>query len=175
MDHNSTEFTLAVLREMPYFDRLSTHLRTQVAELSITRLAFFKRALDAFEGGSPITKSPGAFNAKGILAGYGHLHFKREDWVAGNFAAQNRKPPAQPLEVTLAQEAESLLKKGKGYEGVLERVERFSKRASSNATGDWVLFRNGKRGIEYLAIHEHTDPGSEKELQLKWLLDGLSV
>ncbi len=171
----SKQFTLAVLQDRPYFDRLSEYLIDQVIELSCDRLAFFTRALDAMERGSPITRSPGAFSASGVLAGYGHVHFKRQDWAAGNLAALHGKPPSQPMDVTLDQIVRSLLAAGKGYEAVKAEAARFQTRASTKASGDWVIYRNGSRGTEYLAIHEHTERGSAEEFQLKSLLDNLSA
>lgn len=170
----SKEFTLAVLEDKPYFDRLSAHLISQLIELSCDRLTYFTRALDAMEEGSPITSNPGAFGSGGVLAGYGHIHFKREDWASGNLALLHRKRPSQKMDETIRQIVLSLLDSGKGYEGIQAEAERFRTRISTQATGDWILYRENAKGIQYLAIHEHTKRGSQEELQLRSLLDSLS-
>ncbi|MBA1229247.1 hypothetical protein G7013_06260 [Pseudomonas viridiflava] len=166
---------MAVLQGKPYFERLSNYLVSQLVELSCDSLSYVTRALDAMERGSPITQSPGAFSKKGGLAGYGHVHFKRQDWAAGNLAALHGKPPSQRMDVTLDQIVRSLLATGQGYEGVKAEAERFGNRISTQASGDWVLYRNGPRGVEYLAIHEHTKRGSPEELRLKTLLDQIAA
>ncbi|WKW34136.1 hypothetical protein KIH13_10790 [Pseudomonas viridiflava] len=166
---------MAVLQGKPYLDRLSDYLIKQLIELSCDGLTHVTRAIDAMEQGSPITKSPGAFSASGVLAGYGHVHFKRQDWAAGNLAALHGKPPSQRMDVTLDQIVRSLLATGQGYEGVKAEAERFGTRISTQASGDWVLYRNGPKGIEYLAINEHVRRGSPEELRLKTLLDHIAA
>ncbi|RRV08085.1 hypothetical protein EGJ27_08495 [Pseudomonas sp. v388] len=171
----SRNFTLSILRDKPYFNRLSKFLIEQVVGLSCNSLAYFTRALDALEEGKPTTRFPGDFGQAGLLAGYGHVHFKREDWAACNLALENRLPVTLSIDDALEQIVQSLLQKGKGYEGVKATAERFADRASSRATGDWVIYRNGDSGFEYLAIHEHTERGSAEEQSLRRLLDALQM
>lgn len=112
----SREFTLAVLEEKTYFNRLSAHLIEQLIELSCDDLARFERAIDALEGirGESRTKQPGSF--RGVLAGYSHIHYLHEEWQAANFARSQRVSSEQSLDQMIDQVAERIVKKGWRYQ-----------------------------------------------------------
>lgn len=168
MGCHSREFTIETLKEKSYFPRLSSYLIDQLVGFSCDQLARFLWAIDAFEAGEPVTWVPKAFDSDGLLAGYSHLHYKRPDWAATNLAAAHRQPLKQSLETTIGVLAERIVD-GKADLGMV--LEKFSSRASSRATGDWVIYRDGSGGPQYLAVHEHTERGSAEELALKEVLD----
>lgn len=85
------------------------------------------------------------------------------------------KPPSQHIDVTLVQIVRSLMAIGKGDEGVKAEAARFGTRISTESSGDWILYRKGSTGIEYLAIHQHVRRGSPEELRLKTLLDNIGA
>lgn len=170
----SREFTLEVLREKPYFARLSGYLIDQLVELSCDDLARFRRALDRFDGstGKGRTKSPGAFSRKGALAGYSHVHFARGDWLDTNFALSAGMPLAQPLDETVDKLAQRIVEGGcSPRQGVAAAIGEFATRIATGATGDWVIYKARPDGNFYLAIHEHTRRGSPEELALRNVLD----
>lgn len=171
---HSREFVMAILQEKPYFQRLSSYLIDQLLELSCDDFARFRRALDAVESGSPVTRFPGEFSLSGVLAGYGHIHYRRSDWAAGNLALLHKMAPDQPIEQTIDKLAQQVVDGGGDFQAEIGSiVDGFAKRVSSKATGDWVLFRATTGDRQYLAIHEHTERGSAKERELRTLLDSL--
>ncbi|MGF6490571.1 hypothetical protein [Pseudomonas frederiksbergensis] len=172
---HSNEFTLAILRDKPYFHRLANHLIDQILELSCDDFARLMRAVDAVESGAPTTKFPGDFKSHGVLAGYGHFHYRRNDWAATNLALTQGMPVDQSLDQTIDTLAQKIVEDGTNPSaGVDAAMKKFIKRIPQ-ATGDWVLYRDGAIGREYLALHEHTVPGAVEEQELKKLLDSLAV
>jgi hypothetical protein len=170
---HSDEFVLSVLLEKPYFSRLSDYLIEQILSLGCNDFARLRRAIDAVEEGSPATRNPGDFGRDGELMGYGHFHYMKEDWAATNLAAINNQPIMQPLDATIDHLAGKIIAGGGDYESALEaKIKKFSQRVRE-ASGDWVLYRNGPEGREYLAINEHVKRGSEEERELRLLLDSI--
>lgn len=170
---HSAEFVREILQEKPYMQRLSSHLIDQILDLDCDDFSRLLRAIDAVESGEPTTKSPRDFDGTGLLAGYGHFHYRASDWASTNFAAAQGRPIGQSLDQTIDDLAGRIIRSGAdpvlGLEDVMKKfAERLPK-----STGDWVLYREGPNGREYLAIHAHTERGSEEEKALKALLDGM--
>lgn len=172
---HSDEFVLSVLLEKPYFNRLSDYLIEQILGLGCNDFARLRRAIDAVETGSPTTRNPGDFSPKGLLKGYGHFHYMKEDWAATNLAAINEQPIAQALDDTIDHLVDKIVAAGGSYDVALEKEIRKFSRRSRAASGDWVLYRNGPKGREYLALNAHVDRGSDAEHELLRLLDGIAV
>lgn len=176
MGCHSREFTVETLKEKAYFHRLSAYLIDQLVGLSCDQLSRFLRAVDAVEAGAPSTWAPGAFSSSGLLAGYWHFHFLQDDWMATNLAAAHRQPLKQPLDATVDAIADRIVA---GQADIVtaqaEAVKKFTDRLSGEATGEWVIYREGATGREYLAIHAHTRRGSKEERGLKQLLDGIAI
>ncbi|MBP5074762.1 hypothetical protein HUS84_12275 [Pseudomonas chlororaphis] len=168
---HSEEFVLSVLQDKSYFNRLSDHLIEQILGLECDDFSRLRRAIDAVEAGSPTTRFPGDFRPSGLLAGYGHFHYRKGDWAATNLAAEFRKPITQSLDITVDALADKVVAKGGDPDAELEKlINKFSRRIGQ-ASGDWVLYCDGLSGREYLAINQHTDPNSDEERELRRLLD----
>ena len=170
---HSAEFVREILQEKPYMQQLSSHLIGQILELDCDDFSRLLRAIDAVESGEPTTKSPGDFKGTGLLAGYGHFHYRASDWASTNFAAAQGRPIEQSLDQTIDDLADRIIRSGVepslGLEAVMKKfAERLPK-----STGDWVLYREGPEGRDYLAIHAHTKRGTDEEKALKALLDGI--
>lgn len=172
----SREFTLEALAERHYRARISSYLVEQLVDMSCNDLSRVLRALDALENGDANTNHPGDFGQGGILAGYGHIHYRREDWAAGNLAAQHRLSQAQSADSIIDQVEQKIWNKGGDVIGVVQTtVESFAERVATRATGDWIVYRSGIHGREYLAAHPHTRRNTPEEHALKQLLDSLSL
>lgn len=172
---HSDEFVLSVLLEKQYFSRLSDYMIEQMLSLGCNDFSRLRRAIDAVEDGLPTTRNPGDFRRDGELKGFGHFHYMKEDWAATNLAAINKQPIMQPLDVTIDHLAGKIIAGGGDFEAALEKkIQKFSRRVRE-VSGDWVLYRNGPEGREYLAINEHVDRGSEEERGLRRLLDSIVV
>ncbi|TMU79698.1 hypothetical protein FGA82_11730 [Pseudomonas fluorescens] len=170
---HSAEFVREILQEKPYVQRLSIHLTGQILELDCDDFSRLLRAIDAVEAGEPSTKTPGDFKETGLLAGYGHFHYRASDWASTNFAAAQGRPIGQSLDQTIDDLAERIIRSGVDPSlGIEDVMKKFTERLPKS-TGDWVLYREGAAGREYLAIHSHTERGSEEEKALKALLDGI--
>lgn len=176
MGCHSREFTLEILNERAYRDRISSYLVEQLVEMSCNDLSRILRALDALESGEPNINHPGDFGQGGILAGYGHVHYRREDWAIGNLAAQYRFGQTQSADAIVDQVAQKIWNDGGDVMGALDTaVESFAERVATRASGDWIIYRNGIVGREYLTVHPHTRRNSPEEHALKQLLDSLTI
>jgi hypothetical protein len=170
---HSIEFTLAILREKPYFGRLSSYFIEQTLSLDCNDFSRLLRAIDAAESGVPDTKWPGDFVSAGLLSGYGHFHYRTSDWAATNLAVALKMPVRQSLDETIDATAEKIIAGGGDPRtGIEVAIGKFIKRIRK-ASGDWVIYRDEPLGRRYLAIHEHTERRSAEEHQLKALLDSI--
>lgn len=169
---HTVEFVMAELSEKPYFpERMSPHLVEQMKQLDCDDFSRVLRAIDGSEKGDPSTKRARVFATSGVLAGYGHIHRLRKDWVAGNFASINGMSVTQPIGTSIEEKAEEIVVQGGDAEILLEKtVKKFSKRMRS-ATGDWVVYKDTSVGRIYLTLSEHVDSGSSEEHALRALLD----
>lgn len=176
MGCHSREFTLEVLGELPYRNRISSHLVAQLIEMSCDDLSRALRALDALENGEPNTSHPGYFSQGGVLAGYCHVHYRREDWAAGNLAAQHRLGQDQSTDSVVEKVADKIWNEGGNVMATLDKtIDTFAERVGKRASGDWIIYRNNVGGREYLAVHPHTKRNSAEEHALKLLLDSLTL
>jgi hypothetical protein len=171
---HSKEFVLSVLLEKDYFARLSDYMIEQMSSLGPNDFPRLIRSIDAMEGGHPSTRNPGDFRENGQLKGYGHFHYMKEDWAATNLAAISGQPIMQSLDATIDHVAEKIVATGGDFEAALEQKLRKFLLRTRNASGDWVLYRDGPNGREYLAINPHVQPGSEEEQALSRLLDRIA-
>lgn len=171
---HTVEFTMAKLQEKHYYPRLSAHLIEQLLEVDCNEFSRVLRAVDSAESGKPTTKPPRDFDPLGVLVGYGHLHYLRQDWAAGNLASQNGEPVDQSLDKTIDELAQQIVLRGGDPDADLEKLMKKFSKGMRKATGDWVLYRNGGAGREYLALAEHVDRGSPEELDLKAFLNSLA-
>jgi len=172
---HSEEFVLSVLLERDYFARLSDFMIEQMLSLDANDFSRLIRSIDSLEGGSPSTRNPGDFRENGQLKGYGHFHYMKEDWAATNLAVISGQPIMQSLDATIDHIAGKIVATGGDFEAALEqKLRKFSRRTRS-ASGDWVLYRDGPNGREYLAINPHVEPGSEEEQALSRLLDRIAA
>lgn len=170
---HSNEFMLAILQDKPYVNQISDHLIEQILGLECDDFARLLRAIDAAESGAPATRAPGDFESAGVLAGYGHFHYRKGDWAATNLAAAFGKPITQSLDNTIDDLANEIAAQGRDTDAKLEAaIAKFSRRIRK-ASGDWVLYREGANGREYLAINQHTPRGSDEERELRRLLDSV--
>lgn len=170
---HTVEFVMAELQEKAYYPRISAYLVEQLLEVDCNEFSRVLRAINAAEAGTPRTKFPGDFSLKGVLAGYGHLHYLRSDWAAGNLASINNEPVKQPLDITIDKLAKRTVEKGGDpLSNLNELMEKFTK-GMEKGTGDWVIYEDCREGRKYLALAEHVKMGSPEELRLRALLDGL--
>lgn len=170
---HSVEFVMAVLKEKPYYPRMSAHLIKQLREVDCNELSRVLRAIDASEAGAPRTKPPSDFSLKGVLSGFGHLHYLRADWAAGNLASINRRPVEQSLDITIDELAKRIVEKEGDPESNLENLMTKFSEGMTKATGDWVIYQDCRGDRKYLVLAEHVKRGSPEELRLRAQLDSL--
>mgnify|MGYP001550490141 CR=1 FL=1 len=170
---HTVEFVMAVLQEKPYYPRMSAHLIQQLREVDCNEFSRVLRAIDASEAGAPRTKPPSDFNLGGVLSGYGHLHYLRSDWAAGNLASINRRPVGQSLDLTIDQLAKRIVEKEGDPQSNLENLMNKFSEGMARATGDWVIYEDCGADRRYLALAEHVKWGSPEELSLRDRLHSL--
>lgn len=170
---HTVEFVMAELQEKPYYSRMSAYLIKQLLEVDCNEFSRVLRAITASEAGAPRTKPAREFSVKGVLAGYGHLHYRRSDWAAGNLASINGESVKQSLDITIdVLTKQTVEKEGDPMSNLEDLMKKFSK-GMEKATGDWVIYEDCGNGRKYLALAEHVDWGSPEELSLKAQLDSL--
>lgn len=170
---HTVEFVMAELQEKPYYPRMSAYLIEQLLEVDCNEFSRVLRAIDASEAGAPRTKPPRDFSLKGVLAGYGHLHYLRSDWTAGNLASINGEPVKQSLDKTIDELAKQIVEKEGDPQSNLENLMKKFSKGIEKATGDWVIYEDCGNGRRYLALAEHVERGSPEELSLRRQLDSL--
>lgn len=171
---HTVEFVMAALQEKSYYPRMSAFLIEQLLEVDCNEFSKVLRAIDASEAGAPRTKPPSAFSAKGVLAGYGHLHYLRSDWPAGNLASINRQPLTQSLDMTIDALAEEIVEQQGDPHSNLETLMKKFSTGMGKATGDWVIYEDSGDSRKYLALAEHVKRGSPEERSLRVQLDSLA-
>lgn len=171
---HTVEFVMAELQEKPYYPRMSAYLIQQLLEVDCNEFSRVLRAINASEAGAPRTKPPRDFSLKGVLAGYGHLHYRRSDWAAGNLASINRQPLNQSLDMTIDELAKQIVEQEGDPQSNLEDLMKKFSTGMGKATGDWVIYEDCGDSRKYLALAEHVVRGSPEELRLRDQLDSLA-